>query len=134
MEPNGDVFSCDHYVYPEYKIGNIDTDSLEEMAYSKRQQEFGFAKSRTLTSQCQQCDYQFACYGECPKNRFIKTRSGEPGLNYLCAGWKKFFSHADRALAYILRATGNPVAHGKYSDQMIRTANSAQGAGFNPKF
>ncbi len=99
MEPNGDVFSCDHYVYPEYKIGNINTDSLENMAYSKGQQEFGFAKSRTLTSQCQQCDYQFACYGECPKNRFIKTRNGEPGLNYLCAGWKKFFSHADKALA-----------------------------------
>lgn len=125
MEPNGDVYSCDHYVYPEYKIGNINETKLETMAYSQAQQNFGFAKSKTLTAQCQQCDYQFACYGECPKNRFIKTRTGEPGLNYLCAGWKKFFSHADKAIAYILRATGNPVAHGKYSDQAIRNVGFA---------
>ncbi len=113
------------------------------MAYSKGQQEFGFAKSRTLTSQCQQCDYQFACYGECPKNRFIKTRNGEPGLNYLCAGWKKFFSHADKALAYILRATGNPVAHGKFSDRAVAeqrkmamqsVVQKTSTTGFNPKF
>ncbi|MFC5080026.1 anaerobic sulfatase maturase [Vibrio thalassae] len=125
MEPNGDVYSCDHYVYPEYKIGNINETKLETMAYSQVQQNFGFAKSKTLTAQCQQCDYQFACYGECPKNRFIKTRTGEPGLNYLCAGWKKFFSHADKAIAYILRATGNPVAHGNYSDQAIRNVGFA---------
>ncbi|MCV5747205.1 hypothetical protein OFN42_44030, partial [Escherichia coli] len=70
--------------------------------------------------QCRDCEYQFACYGECPKNRFIRTRDGEPGLNYLCAGWKKFFAHADKAMAYILRATGNVVAHGKYSDSVVR--------------
>ncbi|OXE28782.1 anaerobic sulfatase maturase, partial [Vibrio parahaemolyticus] len=83
MEPNGDVFACDHYVYPEYKIGNIHHDKLDELAYSKEQQKFGFAKSRLLTQQCRDCEYQFACYGECPKNRFIRTRDGEPGLNYL---------------------------------------------------
>lgn len=120
MEPNGDVFSCDHYVYPEFKLGNIHENKLEAMAYGDAQQQFGFAKSRALTTQCQQCEYQFACYGECPKNRFIKTRTGEPGLNYLCAGWKKFFSHVDKSMAYILRATRHPVAHGKYSDEAMK--------------
>ncbi len=120
MEPNGDVFSCDHYVYPDYKIGNINEKSIDEMAYSAEQQKFGFAKSKTLTSQCEKCDYKFACHGECPKNRFIKTRDGEPGLNYLCAGWKKFFKHADKGFAQILRATRNPVAHGSFNDQKLK--------------
>ncbi|HIF9408432.1 TPA: anaerobic sulfatase maturase [Photobacterium damselae] len=119
MEPNGDVFMCDHYVYPEYKAGNIHQKTLETLAYSKSQQQFGYAKSRTLTKQCQNCDYLFACYGECPKNRFIRTAEGEPGLNYLCAGWKKFFSHADKSLAYILRLLGHPVVHGQFSDQKV---------------
>ncbi|MGR5176283.1 anaerobic sulfatase maturase [Vibrio mediterranei] len=115
MEPNGDVFSCDHYVYPEFKIGNIHHEKLEELAYSSKQQEFGYSKIRSLPNQCIKCDYQFACYGECPKNRFIKTREGEMGLNYLCAGWKNFFSHADKTLSYLLRATGNHVVNGKYT-------------------
>ncbi|MGY5453371.1 anaerobic sulfatase maturase [Agarivorans sp. MS3-6] len=117
MEPNGDVFSCDHYVYPEYKIGNIHQQQLDSLAFSQKQQQFGFAKSRSLTSQCQQCDYKFACHGECPKNRFISTRNGEHGLNYLCAGWHKFFAHADKMLACLLRASGNPVKKGLYSDE-----------------
>ncbi|GAM59619.1 arylsulfatase regulatory protein [Vibrio ishigakensis] len=103
MEPTGDVFSCDHYVYPEYKLGNVHERPLDEMAYSAEQQEFGFAKTRTLTEQCQKCDYKFACHGECPKNRFIRTKDGEPGLNYLCAGWHKFYRHADRSIAHLLR-------------------------------
>ncbi|MCK6262767.1 anaerobic sulfatase maturase [Vibrio sp. ZSDE26] len=120
MEPNGDVFTCDHYVYPEYKIGNIHHQKLDDMAYGPKQQQFGYAKTRSLTTQCQTCDYQFACHGECPKNRFIRTKSGEPGLNYLCAGWHKFFKHIDKSLAYILRATKHPVAHGKFSDAVLR--------------
>lgn len=126
MEPNGDVFTCDHYVYPEYKIGNIHQQKLDDMAFGPKQQEFGFGKSRTLTNQCQSCDYKFACHGECPKNRFIKTKSGEEGLNYLCAGWHKFFSHVDKSMAYILRKTGHPVAHGKYSDTEMRKHYQAQ--------
>ncbi|MEZ8229107.1 anaerobic sulfatase maturase [Vibrio splendidus] len=135
MEPNGDVFSCDHYVYPEYKIGNIHHEKLDDLAYSAPQQKFGFAKSRTMTSQCQQCDYKFACHGECPKNRFIKTRAGEPGLNYLCAGWHKFFSHVDKSMAYIARAMGHPVAHGKFSDSvlMAHRAKQAQQTTFETK-
>ncbi|MDN2482703.1 anaerobic sulfatase maturase [Vibrio agarivorans] len=128
MEPNGDVFTCDHYVYPEYKVGNIHHQKLDDMAFSGQQQKFGFDKSRTLTKQCQSCDYQFACHGECPKNRFITTKDGEQGLNYLCAGWHKFFAHVDKSMAYILRKTGHPVAHGKYSDSEMRKYYSASAA------
>ncbi|GAB2649256.1 anaerobic sulfatase maturase [Vibrio panuliri] len=137
MEPNGDVYTCDHYVYPEYKTGNIHQQQLESMAYSPAQQAFGYGKTRNLTEQCRGCDYQFACYGECPKNRFIRTQAGEPGLNYLCAGWHKFFAHADRSIAYILRATGNPVAFGRYSDSALQQAQqqkSVKSAKFEMRF
>ncbi|MGX9520270.1 anaerobic sulfatase maturase [Vibrio mediterranei] len=119
MEPNGDVYTCDHYVYPEYKIGNIAETQLENMAFSAKQQQFGTAKSKSLPKQCRECDYKFACFGECPKNRFIKTKEGENGLNYLCAGWNKFFRHADAGFAFTLRRLGLPVAHGKHSDQAL---------------
>ncbi|MCF4175717.1 anaerobic sulfatase maturase [Vibrio sp. McD22-P3] len=119
MEPNGDVYTCDHYVYPEYKIGNIAETELENMAFSAKQQQFGTAKSKSLPKQCRDCDYKFACFGECPKNRFIKTKEGENGLNYLCAGWNKFFRHADAGFAFTLRRLGLPVAHGKHSDQAL---------------
>ncbi|UJF18351.1 anaerobic sulfatase maturase [Vibrio sp. SS-MA-C1-2] len=114
MEPTGDVFACDHYVYPEYKIGNIKETNLGEMAYSSAQETFGRNKSNTLTKQCRQCDYQFACYGECPKNRFIKSRDGEEGHNYLCEGWYRFYKHIDPYMAQILEHLGYPVAKGKY--------------------
>ena len=93
MEWNGDVYSCDHYVFPEYRLGNIRESGLAEMMYSKRQQEFGQMKLKSLPSQCLQCEYLFACNGECPKNRFAKTADGEPGLNYLCPGYRHFFRH-----------------------------------------
>ena len=93
MEYNGDVYSCDHFVFPEYKLGNIRRNTLIEMMHSERQTQFGEAKFKSLPTQCRQCDWLFACNGECPKNRFAKTTSGEPGLNYLCAGYRKFFSH-----------------------------------------
>ncbi len=93
MEHNGDVYSCDHYVFPEYKLGNINTDSLTGMMYSERQLKFGTDKYDTLPRQCRECEFLFACHGECPKNRFAKTKDGEPGLNYLCVGWKMFFHH-----------------------------------------
>lgn len=93
MEFNGDVYSCDHYVFPEYKLGNINTDSLASMMYSERQLKFGADKHDKLPRQCKECEFLFACNGECPKNRFAYTKDGEPGLNYLCAGWKMFYSH-----------------------------------------
>lgn len=94
IEWNGDVYSCDHFVFPEYKLGNIRTTSIIEMMYSERQREFGRRKSQSLPTQCKECEYLFACHGECPKNRFCKTSTGEPGLNYLCEGYHRFFSHA----------------------------------------
>ena len=93
MEYNGDVYSCDHFVFPEYKLGNIRTHTLIEMMFSERQQKFGNDKFDKLPSQCRNCKYLFACNGECPKNRFAITADGEPGLNYLCAGYHKYFEH-----------------------------------------
>ena len=93
MEFNGDVYSCDHFVYPEYKLGNIFSQTLTEMMYSNKQSKFGTDKHTTLPSQCKKCEFLFACNGECPKNRIIKTDSGEEGLNYLCKGYYKFFKH-----------------------------------------
>lgn len=93
MEFNGDVYSCDHFVYPKYKIGNIYRKTLTEMMYSPEQLKFGADKFDKLPTQCKECDFLFACYGECPKNRIIKTSSGEEGLNYLCQGYYKFFKH-----------------------------------------
>lgn len=93
MEFNGDVYSCDHFVFPQYKLGNIYSKSLVEMMYSERQMRFGQAKHTALPTQCVECPYLFACNGECPKNRFCMTKDGESGLNYLCKGYYQFFSH-----------------------------------------
>ena len=93
MEFNGDVYACDHFVFPEYKLGNIYQKTLVEMMYSERQQAFGQMKQKSLPTQCRECEWLFACNGECPKNRFAYTADGEPGLNYLCAGYRKFFKH-----------------------------------------
>ena len=93
METNGDVYSCDHFVFPEYRLGNIRQQSLTEMLYGERQQQFGRDKSATLPRQCRECRFLFACHGECPKNRFLKDKFGEPGLNYLCKGYQQFFAH-----------------------------------------
>lgn len=93
IEWNGDVFSCDHFVFPEYKLGNIHTSSLIDMMYSPRQKAFGQAKRNALPRQCRECNYLFACNGECPKNRFAHTADGELGLNYLCKGYYQFFEH-----------------------------------------
>ena len=93
MEFNGDVYSCDHFVFPEYRLGNIYNKTLTSMMYSDEQMKFGNDKFDTLPKQCRECDFLFACYGECPKNRFIKDKYGNEGLNYLCQGYYKFFSH-----------------------------------------
>lgn len=93
MEANGDVYSCDHFVFPEYRLGNIRQQSLTEMLYGDRQQQFGRNKRASLPRQCRECRFLFACHGECPKNRFIKDRYGEDGLNYLCKGYRQFFVH-----------------------------------------
>ena len=103
MEFNGDVYSCDHYVFPEFKLGNIYESTLIEMIYSKRQQAFGLQKQRSLPQQCKACKYLFACNGECPKNRFTTTDSGESGLNYLCKGYYRFFHHVEPYMNFMKR-------------------------------
>jgi uncharacterized protein len=109
LERDGSVYACDHFVYPEYRVGNIMDKPLAEMAYSESQEQFGEAKEGLLPAYCRSCVYEFACFGECPKNRFIKTPAGEPGLNYLCGGWKKFFSHIDEHIQRIIRSLGERV-------------------------
>ena len=93
MEYNGDVYSCDHFVYPEHKLGNLTYKTIYEMMNSDRQKEFSKMKYRLLPQQCRECKYQFACHGECPKNRFIRDKYGNTGLNYLCKGYYQFFEH-----------------------------------------
>lgn len=95
MEFNGDVYCCDHFVFPEYKLGNLKNHSLVEMMYGKKQNQFGQQKTTALPTQCKECKYLFACNGECPKNRFIRTSSGESDLNYLCSGYYQFFRHVE---------------------------------------
>ncbi|MCX6308652.1 MAG: anaerobic sulfatase-maturation protein [Bacteroidia bacterium] len=93
MEFNGDVYACDHFVFPEFKLGNIRTHTIYEMAFSQKQLRFGADKRDMLPGQCLQCQFKKLCNGECPKNRIIKTKSGEPGLNYLCEGYYAFWKH-----------------------------------------
>ena len=109
LERDGSVYACDHYVYPEYCIGNILEKPLSEMAYSKAQESFGRMKEGLLPERCRRCEYEFACFGECPKNRFIKSSDGAVGMNYLCSGWKKFFSHIDAPMQRIVRGLGESV-------------------------
>jgi len=109
LERDGSVYACDHYVYPEYRLGNIMEKPLESMAYSEQQERFGKAKEGLLPDYCRRCEYQFACFGECPKNRFVKSPDGQPGLNYLCQGWKKFFAHIDNPIQEIVRLLGGTV-------------------------
>ncbi|MGN1219468.1 MAG: anaerobic sulfatase-maturation protein [Candidatus Cryptobacteroides sp.] len=103
MEYNGDVYTCDHFVFPEYKLGNICEHTLIEMMYSEREQSFGDAKLNSLPRQCRECKYLFACNGECPKNRFVRTSDGELGLNYLCEGYHQFFEHVAPAMDFMKR-------------------------------
>lgn len=93
MEHNGDVYSCDHFVFPTYKLGNIRDHTLIEMLYGEQQQAFSRLKHASLPRQCKECDMEFACHGECPKNRFLHDRYGNPGLNYLCRGYYQYYTH-----------------------------------------
>lgn len=92
LEHNGDVYSCDHFVYPEYRLGNILKTHEGDLAFSEQQKKFGFDKRDKLPDYCRQCSYLTLCWGECPKNRFLKTPEGQVGLNYLCSGLKQFYA------------------------------------------
>jgi uncharacterized protein len=106
IEHNGDLYACDHFVEPDYLLGNIQDEHMVEMVASEQQLKFGQDKRSALPQYCLGCDVRFACHGECPKNRFLTAPDGEPGLNYLCAGFKQFFHHVDlpmRIMAGLIR-------------------------------
>jgi uncharacterized protein len=111
LEHNGDLYSCDHFVEPGYLLGNIEEQPMIDLVISEKQRRFGLDKLNTLPLYCQKCGVRFACHGGCPKNRFIDTPDGEPGLNYLCAGYKAFFRHIDQpmhTMAELLRRNRAP--------------------------
>lgn len=101
MEFNGDVYSCDHFVYPEHLLGNINEKTITEMMYGEKQREFAKLKHELLPQQCRECPVEFACHGECPKNRFTRDKYGNPGLNYLCKGYRQFFEHVKPCMDFM---------------------------------
>ena len=101
LEHTGDLYSCDHFVEPRYKLGNIAETRMLDLVSSQQQRQFGLDKRDTLPQYCLECDVRFACHGGCPKDRFISTPDGEPGLNYLCAGYKDFFHHVDGPMRFM---------------------------------
>lgn len=113
LEHNGDLYSCDHFVEPDFFLGNIKESNLVEMVGSEQQRRFGSDKHATLPRYCLECPVRFACHGGCPKDRFIKTPQDEPGLNYLCAGYQKFFLHIDNAMRFMAAEVrqGRPAAN-----------------------
>jgi uncharacterized protein len=112
LEHNGDLYSCDHFVDPDYLLGNIGQTTMVELSSSPRQRDFGMDKRDSLPRYCLECDVRYACHGECPKNRFMTTPDGEPGLNYLCAGFKEFFHHVEAPMKLMLdfMREGRPAA------------------------
>jgi uncharacterized protein len=117
LEHNGDLYSCDHFVYPDFKLGNITETPMRDLVDAGQQQSFGSAKRSSLPRQCRECEYLFACNGGCPKYRFIKASDGEPGLNYLCAGLKHFFAYIDPAM----KAMAALVKSGRLADEIMVT-------------
>lgn len=101
LEHNGDVYSCDHFVYPQYKLGNLMNESLGAMVDSRAQEAFGEAKRDRLPVECRECPVRFACHGECPKHRFVRSKDGSRDLNYLCAAYKRFFTHIDPQMQFM---------------------------------
>jgi uncharacterized protein len=116
LEHNGDVYSCDHYVEPGYLLGNIEDTPLNTLVSSEKQRRFGQSKYDTLPKYCKECPVLFACYGECPRNRFIKTPDGDGGLNYLCAGYKAFFTHIDKPM----RTMASLLRQGRFADEIMQ--------------
>jgi uncharacterized protein len=115
LEHNGDLYSCDHFVEPAFLLGNIQQTHMIDLVSSEQQNKFGQEKFVSLPKYCLQCEVLFACYGECPRNRFIHTPDGEPGLNYLCAGYKLFFNHINRPM----RIMADLLRRGRYADEVM---------------
>jgi len=118
IEHNGDLYSCDHYVYPSHKLGNVMNQSLGAMVNSPRQTKFGNDKFDSLPKFCRKCEVRFACNGECPKHRFIQTPDGEAGLNYLCPAYKMFFNHINPHIKTMARLLQNDEAPARIMELM----------------
>lgn len=116
LEHSGDVYSCDHFVEPEHLLGNIREKPIGDLLGSEQQRAFGRAKLESLPQYCKDCDFLFACWGECPKNRFATTPDGQPGLNYLCAGYKLFFAHVDRPM----KRMASLLRMGRHADEIMQ--------------
>ena len=121
LEHTGDLYSCDHFVEPAYRLGNIREQRMVDLVGSEQQRQFGLDKRDTLPRYCLECDVRFACHGGCPKDRFIRTPDGEPGLNYLCAGYKAFFHHVDPAMRFM----AEQLRHGLAPAEIIQRYASA---------
>jgi uncharacterized protein len=115
IEHNGDLYACDHYVEPDYLLGNIRETSMVDLVATPKQRRFGRDKFDTLPEFCRKCEVLFACYGECPRNRFIESPDGEPGLNYLCAGYRTFFRHIDQPM----RTMAGLIRSGRFADEVM---------------
>jgi uncharacterized protein len=123
MEHNGDLYACDHFVEPDFMLGNVKGEKLVRLVTSAQQQKFGSDKQDELPVYCLKCKLRFACHGGCPKNRIIKTPNGEDGLNYLCEGYQAFFSHIDqpmKIMAELIRQRQSPA-------QIMQMLNSKKG-------
>jgi uncharacterized protein len=124
LEHTGDLYSCDHFVEPAFKLGNIRETHMLELVASDRQRQFGLDKREKLPRYCLECDVRFACHGGCPKDRFIETPDGDPGLNYLCAGFKDFFHHVDEPMRFMAEQLRRGLAPsaivGRYAAQDAR--------------
>jgi uncharacterized protein len=118
IEHNGDLYSCDHYVYPRHKLGNVMNQTLGAMVNSPEQIKFGNDKFDSLPKFCRDCEVRFACNGECPKHRFIQTPDGEDGLNYLCAAYKKFFNHIDPHMKMMAQLLQNDEAPARIMESL----------------
>ena len=123
VEHNGDLYSCDHYVYPEHKLGNIAEYTIRQLAVGPEQQKFGADKRDTLPKICRTCAVRFVCNGGCPKHRFIRTFDGEPGLSYLCGGYESFFTH----IAPAMRLMASELRHGRPAAGVMSEMRRAPG-------
>jgi len=135
LEHNGDLYSCDHFVLPEHRLGNILQTHLADLARSAAQKRFGGAKRDSLPDPCLQCEVLFACRGECPKNRFIRTPDRHPGLNCLCEGYRAFFNHVRKpmeTMAGLIRAGRAPAEiMGQLASEERERIRSLKNAGRN---
>ncbi|MEH7094430.1 anaerobic sulfatase maturase [Neobacillus vireti] len=116
IEHNGDIYSCDHYVYPDYHLGNVLEQNLKGMVESNKQKAFGQNKKSSLPKQCRECEVKFACHGECPRHRFVRTHDNEPGLSYLCSDYKHYFHHIHRYMKVMVQLIENGLPASKVMD------------------